>query len=145
MTACMHVLPQTGWWKTVSMPVMYYPWTMQRSFWAIMMWIWYCRIFVSTTAMAWNCWNGWIHMAIVFLSSSWQATGTYPVQWKRLKKVSWTICPNLCRQKRYSVLSGKHWNVREGTAIQNKDSIQAKALWHWDCRSISGWWLRWIR
>ena len=56
--------------------------------------------------------------------------GTYPVQWKRLKKVLWTICPNLCRQKRYSVLSGKHWNVREGTAIQNKDSIQAKALWH---------------
>lgn len=46
------------------------------------------------------------------------------------KKVPWTICPNLYRQKRYSVLSGKHWNVREGTAIQNKDSIQAKALWH---------------
>lgn len=44
--------------KMVSMLVMYYPWTMQRSFWAIMMWIWYCRIFVSTTAMAWNCWNG---------------------------------------------------------------------------------------
>lgn len=44
--------------KTVSMPVMYYPWTMQRSFWTIMMWIWYCRTFVSTTAMAWNCWNG---------------------------------------------------------------------------------------
>lgn len=25
---------------------------------SIMMWIWYCRTFVSTTAMAWNCWNG---------------------------------------------------------------------------------------
>ena len=33
-------------------------------------------------------------------------------------------------QKRYLILSGKHWNVREGTAIQNKNSIQAKALWH---------------
>lgn len=29
-----------------------------KEFWAIMMWIWYCRIFVSTMAMAWNCWNG---------------------------------------------------------------------------------------
>lgn len=29
-----------------------------KEFWTIMMWIWYCRTFVSTTAMAWNCWNG---------------------------------------------------------------------------------------
>lgn len=56
--------------------------------------------------------------------------GDIPGAVEAVKKVPWTICPNLCRQKRYSVLSGKHWNVREGTAIQNKDSIQAKALWH---------------
>lgn len=29
-----------------------------KEFWTTMMWIWYYRIFVSTTAMAWNCWNG---------------------------------------------------------------------------------------
>ena len=56
--------------------------------------------------------------------------GDIPGAVEAVKKGVVDYLPNLCRQKRYSVLSGKHWSVREGTAIQNKDSIQAKALWH---------------
>ena len=46
-----------------------------------------------------------------------------------LKKGAVDYLPKpMCRQKRYLILSGKHWNVREGTAIQNKILYKQKPL-----------------
>ena len=56
--------------------------------------------------------------------------GDIPGAVEAVKKGVVDYLPKPVQTERYSVLSGKHWNVREGTAIQNKDSIQAKALWH---------------
>ena len=56
--------------------------------------------------------------------------GDIPGAVEAVKKGAVDYLPKPVQTERYSVLSGKHWNVREGTAIQNKDSIQAKALWH---------------
>ncbi len=62
--------------------------------------------------------------------------GTYPVQWKRLKKVSWTICPNLCRQKRCWVSSVDCWTVETerkcGTGfLRRQESSGGETSEHW--------------
>lgn len=56
--------------------------------------------------------------------------GDIPGAVEAVKKGAVDYLPKPVQTERYLILSGKHWNVREGTAIQNKNSIQAKALWH---------------